>query len=132
MEAPKNEILSAMAGIHAAMDQPANKRLAAIEYGNGCMANTRKIFDNMLGGQCNYIQLVAGGNKNLDIWAGSRIYMKREYSAWLLILNQGMICSSAYQSAFMHEHKMWVKSPKDDIKAWAKKIGYTDKMKKVG
>jgi len=76
MESPKTEILTAMKGIHGAADKPANRRLAALEYGSECMANTNKVLDNLLGGRCNYIQLVAGGNDNLGIWAGSRIYMK--------------------------------------------------------
>jgi hypothetical protein len=80
------------------------------------MEDTLKLFDNILGGRCSYFNTVAKGNDADGIWPNNLMFIKKEYSAWLLLLNQGMICTSAYQAAVMHDNKLWVKTPDEDIK----------------
>ena len=58
--------------------------------------------------------------------------MKQEYAAYLLVINQGLICSASYQSALMRSFGAWEANPQKDLEHYMKGLGLYSGLKDAG
>ena len=58
--------------------------------------------------------------------------MKQEYAAYLLVINQGLICSASYQSALMRSFGAWEANPQWDLENYMKGLGLYSGLKDAG